>query len=145
MRPPRASAPISSRNWVSTCSAGSMAIISPFSACRCCRCLLFCAPRGCCRCDVGCSHMLVLGLTGSIGMGKSTTARLFSEAGVPVYDADAAVHALYEGVAAPAIEAAFPGTTTNGKVDSNKLSRRVVHDEEAMRRQEEIVHPMLGS
>jgi dephospho-CoA kinase len=89
--------------------------------------------------------MIVLGLTGSIGMGKSTTAKLFAEAGVPVYDADAAVHVLYEGEAAPAIEAAFPGTITNGKVDRNKLSRRVVHDEAAMRRLEEIVHPMLGT
>jgi len=89
--------------------------------------------------------MIVLGLPGSIGMGKSTTAKLFAEAGVPVYDADAAVHVLYEGEAAPAIEAAFPGTITNGKVDRNKLSRRVVHDEAAMRRLEEIVHPMLGT
>jgi dephospho-CoA kinase len=61
--------------------------------------------------------MIVLGLTGSIGMGKSTTARLFAEAGVPVYDADATVHKIYQGEAAPAIEAAFPGTTVNGKVD----------------------------
>jgi dephospho-CoA kinase len=89
--------------------------------------------------------MIVLGLTGSIGMGKSTTAKLFAEAGVPVYDADAAVHALYEGEAAPDIEAAFPGTTTDGKVNRNKLSERVVHDPEAMRRLEEIVHPMLGA
>ena len=89
--------------------------------------------------------MIVLGLTGSIGMGKSTTAKLFAEAGVPVYDADAAVHVLYEGEAAPAIEAAFPGTTTNGKVDRNKLSGRVVHDAQAMRRLEAIVHPMLGT
>ncbi|HET7492310.1 MAG TPA: dephospho-CoA kinase [Bradyrhizobium sp.] len=89
--------------------------------------------------------MIVLGLTGSIGMGKSTTAKLFAEAGVPVYDADAAVHALYEGEAAPAIEAAFPGTTTDGKVNRNKLSERVVHDPEAMRRLEQIVHPMLGA
>jgi dephospho-CoA kinase len=89
--------------------------------------------------------MIVLGLTGSIGMGKSTTAKLFAEAGVPVYDADAAVHTLYEGEAAPAIEAAFPGTTANGKVDRNKLSARVVHDPVAMRRLEEIVHPMVGA
>jgi len=89
--------------------------------------------------------MIILGLTGSIGMGKTTTAQLFAEAGVPVYDADAAVHALYEGEAAPAIEAAFPGTTANGKVDRNKLSARVVHDPTAMKRLEEIVHPMLGA
>lgn len=89
--------------------------------------------------------MIVLGLTGSIGMGKSTTANLFAEAGVPVYDADAAVHRLYEGEAVAAIEAAFPGTTANGKVDRNRLSARVVHDSAAMRRLEEIVHPMLGA
>src|SRR3954465_7289531 len=89
--------------------------------------------------------MLILGLTGSIGMGKSTTAKLFAEAGVPVYDADAAVHKIYEGEAAPAIEAAFPGTTVNGKVDRNKLSARVVHDPAAMKRLEQIVHPMLGA
>jgi len=89
--------------------------------------------------------MIVLGLTGSIGMGKSTTATLFAEAGVPVYDADAAVHRLYEGEAVAAIEAAFPGTTTNGKVDRNKLSARVVHDSAAMKRLEEIVHPMLSA
>jgi len=89
--------------------------------------------------------MLILGLTGSIGMGKSTTAKLFAEAGVPVYDADAAVHQLYEGEAAPAIEAAFPGTTVNGKVDRAKLSARVVHDAAAMKQLEQIVHPMLGA
>ena len=87
--------------------------------------------------------MLVLGLTGSIGMGKSTTARLFSEAGIPVYDADAAVHAIYEGEAAPVIEATFPGTTVDGKVDREKLSAKVVHDTAAMKRLEQIVHPML--
>ena len=90
-------------------------------------------------------EMIELGLTGSIGMGKSTTAKLFAEAGVPVYDADAAVHTLYEGEAAPAIEAAFPGTTANGKVDRNKLSARVVHDPVAMKRLEDIVHPMVGA
>ena len=89
--------------------------------------------------------MIILGLTGSIGMGKSTTAKLFEEAGVPVYDADAAVHKIYESEAAPAIEAAFPGTTADGKVDRNKLSAKVVHDPAAMKRLEQIVHPMLGA
>src|SRR5438445_8358506 len=87
--------------------------------------------------------MRILGLTGSIGMGKSTTAKLFAEAGVPVYDADAAVHKIYEGEAAPAIEAAFPGTTVGGKVDRARLSAKVVHDPAAIKRLEEIVHPML--
>jgi len=89
--------------------------------------------------------MIILGLTGSIGMGKSTTAKLFAEAGVPVYDADATVHELYEGEAVPAIEAAFPGTTVNGKVDRARLSAQVVHDPAAMQRLEQIVHPMLGA
>jgi dephospho-CoA kinase len=89
--------------------------------------------------------MIILGLTGSIGMGKSTTAKLFAEAGVPVYDADAAVHQIYEGEAAPAVEAAFPGTTVGGRVDRNKLSARVVHNPAAIRRLEAIVHPMLGA
>jgi dephospho-CoA kinase len=89
--------------------------------------------------------MIILGLTGSIGMGKSTTARLFAEAGVPVYDADATVHKLYEGEAVPAIEAAFPGTTSEGKVDRQRLSARVVHDPAAMKQLEQIVHPMLGA
>jgi dephospho-CoA kinase len=89
--------------------------------------------------------MLILGLTGSIGMGKSTTAKLFAEAGVPVYDADAAVHQIYQGEAAPAIEAAFPGTTVDGKVDRARLSAQVVHDPAAMKQLEQIVHPMLGA
>jgi dephospho-CoA kinase len=89
--------------------------------------------------------MIILGLTGSIGMGKSTTAKLFAEAGVPVYDADANVHSLYEGEAVAAIEAAFPGTAVDGKVDRNKLSARVVHDPVAIKRLEQIVHPMLGA
>ena len=89
--------------------------------------------------------MLILGLTGSIGMGKSTTAKLFAEAGVPVYDSDAAVHKIYEGEAAPAIEAAFPGTTIDGKVDRARLSAKVVHDPAAMKQLEQIVHPMLGA
>jgi dephospho-CoA kinase len=70
----------------------------------------------------GDTWMIILGLTGSIGMGKSTTAKLFAEAGVPVYDADATVHMIYQGEAVPAIEAAFPGTTAGGKVDRAKLS-----------------------
>jgi dephospho-CoA kinase len=89
--------------------------------------------------------MRILGLTGSIGMGKSTTAKLFIEAGVPVYDADASVHKIYEGEAAPAVEAAFPGTTAGGKVDRAKLSARVVHDQAAIKQLEQIVHPMLGA
>src|SRR5712672_2696136 len=89
--------------------------------------------------------MRILGLTGSIGMGKSTTAKLFMEAGVPVYDADAAVHKIYEGEAAPAVEAAFPGTTVDGKVDRAKLSAKVVRDPAAIKQLEQIVHPMLGA
>jgi len=87
--------------------------------------------------------MKVIGLTGSIGMGKSTTAKLFAEAGVPVYDADATVHKVYEGEAVAAVEAAFPGTTANGKVDRNRLSAKVVGHPEEIRRLEQIVHPML--
>jgi dephospho-CoA kinase len=87
--------------------------------------------------------MKVLGLTGSIGMGKSTTAKLFAEAGVPVYDADATVHKVYEGEAVAAIEAAFPGTTVDGKVDRARLSAKVVHDPPAIKRLEQIVHPMV--
>jgi dephospho-CoA kinase len=87
--------------------------------------------------------MFVLGLTGSVGMGKSTTARFFAEAGVPVHDADAVVHRLYEGDAVPLIEAAFPGTTQHGKVDRVKLGARVLGDAEALRRLEAIVHPLV--
>jgi dephospho-CoA kinase len=91
----------------------------------------------------GSSCMFVLGLTGSIAMGKTTTAKFFAEAGVPVHDADATVHRLYEGEAAPAIEAAFPGTTANGKVDRQRLAARVSGDSAALRRLEEIVHPLV--
>ena len=87
--------------------------------------------------------MFVLGLTGSLGMGKSTTARFFAEEGVPVHDADAVVHRLYDGEAAAAIEAAFPGTTTAGKVDREKLATRVLDDRGALKRLEEIVHPLV--
>jgi dephospho-CoA kinase len=87
--------------------------------------------------------MFVLGLTGSIGMGKSTTARFFAEAGVPVHDADATVHRLYEGAAVPVIEAAFPGTTGDRKVDRDKLAKRVLGDAAALERLEAIVHPLV--
>ncbi|MEJ2375746.1 MAG: dephospho-CoA kinase [Pseudolabrys sp.] len=87
--------------------------------------------------------MFILALTGSLGMGKSTTAKMFAEEGVPVHDADAAVHALYEGEAAPLIEAAFPGTTENGKVDRDKLGKRVLGDEVAIRKLEAVVHPLV--
>jgi dephospho-CoA kinase len=87
--------------------------------------------------------MFVLGLTGSVGMGKSTTAALFGESGVPVHDADAVVHALYEGEAVGPIEAAFPGTTHNGKVVRARLAALVLDDPVALRRLEAIVHPMV--
>ncbi len=87
--------------------------------------------------------MLVLGLTGSIGMGKSVTAALFREAGVPVHDADAAVHRLYAGAAVAPIEAAFPGTTANGAVDRPRLASRVLNDAAALKRLEGIVHPLV--
>jgi dephospho-CoA kinase len=87
--------------------------------------------------------MFVLGLTGSIGMGKSTTARLFAEAGVPVHEADVAVHKLYESEAVPAIEAAFPGTVVSGKVDRAKLAARVLGDYPALKRLESIIHPLV--
>lgn len=87
--------------------------------------------------------MFVLGLTGSMGMGKTTTATFFADAGVPVHDADATVHRLYEGEAAAAIEAAFPGTTNDGKVDRAALGARIAGDVPALRRLESIVHPLV--
>jgi dephospho-CoA kinase len=87
--------------------------------------------------------MFILGLTGSLGMGKSTTARFFADEGVPVHDADAVVHRLYEEAAVPAIEAAFPGTTVAGKVDRMKLAARVLGDDAALERLEAIVHPLV--
>jgi dephospho-CoA kinase len=87
--------------------------------------------------------MFILGLTGSLGMGKSVTARFFAEQGVPVHDADAVVHRLYEGEAAAPIEAAFPGTTAGGKVDRDKLAARVLGDGAALKRLEAIVHPLV--
>ena len=87
--------------------------------------------------------MFVIGLTGSIAMGKTTTARLFAEEGVPVHDADAAVHKLYEGEAAGLIEAEFPGSTRSGRVDRAALGKQVVGDPPALRRLEAIVHPLV--
>ena len=85
----------------------------------------------------------VLCLTGSLGMGKSTAAKFFTEAGVPVHDSDAVVHALYEGEAVPLIEAAFPGATSAGQVDRNKLSAMVLRDNAALARLEAIIHPLV--
>ncbi len=87
--------------------------------------------------------MIVVGLTGSIGMGKSTTAAMFAEEGIPVHDSDATVHRLYEGPAAAVIEAAFPGTVIGGKVDRAALGRAVIGDEAALKRLEAVVHPMV--
>jgi dephospho-CoA kinase len=87
--------------------------------------------------------MFVIGLTGSLGMGKSTAARFFAEQGVSVHDADAVVHQLYAGEAVPAIEAAFPGTTEDGKVDRNRLAALVLDDPAALKQLEAIVHPLV--
>ena len=86
----------------------------------------------------------VLCLTGSLGMGKTTAARYFAEAGVPVHDSDAVVHALYEGKAVSAIEQAFPGSTSEGKVDRAKLAAMVLNDRAALSRLEAIVHPLVS-
>ena len=87
--------------------------------------------------------MVVIGLTGSIGMGKSTTAQFFAEAGVPVHDADLAVHRLYANEAAPLIERAFPGTTGPDGVDRTELAKRVLGNDAALRTLESIVHPLV--
>jgi dephospho-CoA kinase len=87
----------------------------------------------------------VLCLTGSLGMGKSTAAKFFAEAGVPVHDSDAIVHALYEGEAVPLIERAFPGSATAGKIDRTRLGAMVLNDHAALARLEAIVHPLVGA
>lgn len=87
----------------------------------------------------------VLCLTGSLGMGKTTAARFFAEAGVPVHDSDAVVHALYEGEAVSTIEHAFPGSTAGGKVDRTKLAAMVLNDTAALARLEAIVHPLVSA
>ncbi|SKA35452.1 dephospho-CoA kinase [Consotaella salsifontis] len=87
--------------------------------------------------------MIVIGLTGSIAMGKSTVAGMFAEAGIPVHSADETVHQLYAGRAAPLLEAAFPGTVRGGVVDRAALSKAVLGDEQAIKRLESIVHPLV--
>lgn len=87
--------------------------------------------------------MFILGLTGSLGMGKSTAAKFFAEEGVPVHDADAVVHQLYDGEATAAIEAAFPGTTADGKVDRGKLGAHLIAHPGDFKRLEAIVHPLV--
>ena len=87
----------------------------------------------------------ILCLTGSVGMGKSTAAKFFAEAGVPVHDSDAVVHALYEGEAVPLVERAFPGATADGKVDRNKLATMVLGDDAALAKLQAIVHPLVAA
>lgn len=87
--------------------------------------------------------MLRVGLTGSIGMGKSTTAQMFREAGVPVLDSDQIVHDLYRAAAVAPIEAAFPGVSVDGVVDRGRLAAQVLADPEALKRLEAIVHPLV--
>lgn len=87
--------------------------------------------------------MIVLGLTGSIGMGKSTTAKMFVDEGVPVHDSDGAVHRLYTGPAREPIEARFPGTVIDGVVDREKLAKAVLGNPEALKDLEKIVHPLV--
>ncbi|HEX2560494.1 dephospho-CoA kinase [Phenylobacterium sp.] len=91
--------------------------------------------------------MIVIGLTGSIGMGKSTTAKMFEEEGVPVYDADAEVHRLYAkgGAGVAPVEAAFPGVTRDGAVDREELGKRVLNNPEALRKLQSIVYPLMQS
>ena len=87
--------------------------------------------------------MIKIGLTGSIGMGKTTTGKMFVERGCPLHDADATVHRLYEGRAVPLIEEAFPGVTRDGKIDRTILSQHVLGKPEAMKRLEAIIHPLV--
>jgi dephospho-CoA kinase len=87
--------------------------------------------------------MIVLGLTGSAAMGKSATAKMFSDEGVPVFDADAAVHRLYEGAAVAPVEAAFPGVTVNGRIDRERLAAKVFNNPAALQQLESIIHPLV--
>src|SRR5271166_1321869 len=89
---------------------------------------------------------LLVGLTGSIGMGKTETAKMFARLGIPVYDADAAVHRLYEpgGAAVPEIAKEFPESIKDGRVDRAELTLRIAADKSALKRIEQIVHPLVG-
>jgi dephospho-CoA kinase len=87
--------------------------------------------------------VIVIGLTGSAAMGKSATAKMFADEGVPVFDADAAVHRLYEGAAVAPVEAAFPGVTVNGRIDRERLAAKVLNNPEALKQLETIVHPLV--
>ncbi len=87
--------------------------------------------------------MIVIGLTGSIGMGKSTTAKMFVESGVPVHDSDEAVHRIYASEASSLIETAFPGMVKNGVVDRTELSSYVLNNDEALQKLKDIVHPLV--
>lgn len=87
--------------------------------------------------------MKIIGLTGSIGMGKSTTAAMFEAAGIPVNNADNVVHQLYSGVAVPMVEAAFPGTAKNGAIDRQELSRQLAAEPDKFKLLESIVHPLV--
>jgi dephospho-CoA kinase len=87
--------------------------------------------------------MLILGLTGSVGMGKSTVAAMFAERGIPTFDADQTVHALYRGAAVAPVEAAFPGVAVDGAIDRELLGKRVIGDPAAIARLEKLVHPLV--
>ena len=102
-----------------------------------------CAPHWKAHC-LGQNKPFVIGLTGSIGMGKSETAKLFAGLGIPVFDADRVVHDLYAGEAAAMIEAAFPGSTKNGVVDRAALARQVTGDAGALSRLESLMHPLVA-
>src|SRR5688500_10698717 len=126
------------------CSRPSRATISPSSGCRCCRCSERCGHAGCCRHDWP-FQMIKIALTGSIGMGKSTVARMFERAGVPVFDADAEVRRLQArgGALVEAIGRRFPGSVRHSAVDRDALSERVLGRPEELAALEAIIHPAV--
>jgi dephospho-CoA kinase len=95
--------------------------------------------------EFGALPLIMIGLTGSIAMGKTTVARMFADEGVPVFDSDAAVHELYRGAAVAPVEASFPNVTIEGRIDRVRLASRVMGDPAALRRLEAIVHPLVES